>query len=60
MLTRRATAFIPFPVRRFLVYLQHANFLYSFSFSAFAQGDLFRIHKKALQILKLESFRERQ
>jgi len=35
-----------------------ANSQDPFSFSAFARGDSFRIYKKALRILKLESFRQ--
>ena len=38
--------------------LKIASFSHTLSFSAFAQGDLFRIYVKALQIVKLEFSRQ--
>jgi len=37
---------------------KNSIFSASFSFSAFDRGDPFRIYKKALLILKLESIRQ--
>jgi len=39
-------------------WLKIANFTYHLSFSASSRSDLFRIYRKALQILKLEFSRQ--